>query len=135
MSAATDLIPVVHIPERARRPESRSATVLALHAPSVASVAQPVRLTRRGLIVAAVAVAVAAGALLWGAWLSAPGGAASSSARPVPAAVQVRSGDTLWSIAGQVAPGRDPRLEVAILQRLNHLGGASLAVGQVLRTR
>jgi LysM repeat protein len=46
----------------------------------------------------------------------------------------VQSGDTLWSIASRVAPGRDPRDEVARLQRLNHLDGVDLAAGQVLRT-
>ena len=136
MSVATDLVPVVHIPERARRPEARSATVVALHRPSVASIAPPVRLTRRGVVVLAVGVAVLAVALFAVAWLSAP--SAGSSAPPaaaVPAQVQVHAGDTLWSIATQVAPGRDPRDEVATLQRLNHLGDASLAVGQVLVTR
>jgi LysM repeat protein len=49
--------------------------------------------------------------------------------------VTVRSGDTLWSIASRVAPGADPRAEVATLQRLNHLRGTALTPGQVLATR
>jgi hypothetical protein len=40
----------------------------------------------------------------------------------------------LWSIATQVAPSRDPRAEVAELQRVNHLDGVELAAGQLLRT-
>lgn len=70
---------------------------------------------------------------MWLGAVSAPG--AGRSAAPVPAQVTVHAGDTLWSIAGRIAPGVDPRAEVATLQRLNHLGGAQLQPGQVLRTR
>ena len=130
MSVATEFAPVVFIPERARtvRPD---ATVLTLHAPSAS--AAPLRLTRRGVLVLAALVAVLAGAIVWLAGLSAPG--AARPAGPAPAAVTVRAGDTLWSIAGRVAPDTDPRAEVATLQRLNHLPGAALTPGQVLRTR
>lgn len=130
MSVATEFAPVVFIPERARtvRPD---ATILTLHAPAPASVAPPLRLTRRGVLVLSVLVAVLAGVLLALAGLSAPGG---SGARSVPATVTVRSGDTLWSIASRVAPGVDPRAEVATLQRVNHLAGTGLAPGQVLIT-
>jgi hypothetical protein len=131
MSVATEFAPVVFIPERARtvRPE---ATVLTLHAPSPASVAPPLRLTRRGVVVLAALVAVLAGALLALAGLSAP---TASGTHVGPASVTVRSGDTLWSIASRVAPGADPRAEVATLQRLNHLRGTALTPGQVLATR
>jgi len=136
MSVATEFAPVVFIPERARtvRPE---ATVLTLHAPSPASVAPPLRLTRRGVVVLCVLVAVLAGALLAVAGVSAPNGAGASraGAHAGPATVTVRSGDTLWSIASRVSPGSDPRAEVATLQRLNHLGGTALTPGQVLATR
>jgi len=131
MSVATEFAPVVFIPERARtvRPE---ATVLTLHAPSPASVAPPLRLTRRGVLVLSALVAVLAGALLALAGVSAAGGA---TAHHAPATVTVRSGDTLWSIASRVAPDVDPRAEVAVLQRANHLAGAALTPGQVLVTR
>jgi LysM domain len=92
----------------------------------------PTRLTRRGVLALATLTAAAAGTLTWVAWLSAP--AAPAPASPPPR-VTVRSGDTLWSIATAVAPNRDPRDEVATLQRLNHLDGVSLSVGEVLRTR
>jgi Tfp pilus assembly protein FimV len=131
MSVATEFAPVVFIPERARtvRPE---ATVLTLHAPSPASVAPPLRLTRRGVLVLCALVAVLAGGLLALAGLSAPSGAA---AHHLPATMTVRPGDTLWSIASRVAPGVDPRAEVATLQRANHLAGAVLTPGQVLVIR
>ncbi len=108
------------------------AVVVPLHRPSARSMAAPLRLTRRGVVV----VATATGLLMLGlgllAWRSAPSAPHSA---PAPAQVTVRSGDTLWSIASHVAPGRDPRAEVASLQRLNHLEGVTLSPGQVLRVR
>jgi len=43
----------------------------------------------------------------------------------------VKSGDTLWSIAQRIAPGRDPRPVVDQLVADNHLRG-SLQVGQAI---
>ena len=57
-------------------------------------------------------------------------GSAGSSA-----VVTVHSGDSLWSIATEVAPDRDPRLEVAQLRQLNHLTGDTVSPGQQLRLR
>jgi hypothetical protein len=55
--------------------------------------------------------------------------------RPAPRAPRVthvvESGDTLWSIARRVAPGRDPRPVVDHLIEVNHLRGG-LQVGQEL---
>jgi hypothetical protein len=138
MSAATELVPLIDasimpLPEYVRCSELPDAAVLTLHRPATASVAPPLRLTRRGIQTVAVAVAILAGTLVWFAWLSAP--AASRPTPAAPATVTVRSGDTLWSIAGRVAPNRDPRAEVDTLQRVNHLTGVDLAVGQILRTR
>jgi Tfp pilus assembly protein FimV len=105
--------------------------VAILHALPVAA-ETPARLTRRGVLALSTATATCAGVLVWLAWLSAP--PAPAPATP-PAHITVQAGDTLWSIATAIAPDRDPRDEVAALQRLNHLHGVSLAVGQVLRTR
>jgi nucleoid-associated protein YgaU len=132
MSVATEFAPEVFIPERARA-QRPSATILTLRRPSEASIAPPLRLTRRGVLVLSLAVAALAGALVWLAALSAP--AASPVSADVPASVTVRSGDTLWSIANRVAPNIDPRSEVATLQRLNHLAGVALTPGQTLKTR
>jgi len=44
----------------------------------------------------------------------------------------VRQGDTLWSIATRLEPGRDPRQVVDAVARRNHIEGASLVPGQVL---
>lgn len=132
MSVATELAPAGYIPEPARRPRP-DATVHVLHRPADPASASPLRLTRRGVLVLGIAVAVLAGVLVWLAALSAPTAAPARAA--VPATVTVQAGDTLWSIAGQVAPGRDPRAEVEHLRRLNHLAGVRLTPGQVLRTR
>ena len=53
-------------------------------------------------------------------------------ARPVLTQVTVQDGDTLWSVARQVAPQRDARDVVRQLRRLNHLASWSLRVGQQL---
>lgn len=94
--------------------------------------AGPVRLTRRGALVIALGVALAGGLLLLTAHLSA-GSPAPRHAVPPGAVVTVQPGDTLWSIAGQVAPGRDPRRVVEQLRRSNHLGTVSLTPGQTLK--
>ena len=52
--------------------------------------------------------------------------------RPAPRVTYVvEPGDTLWSIAQQVAPGRDPRPGVDGLIKANDLGGG-LQAGQEL---
>jgi hypothetical protein len=135
MSVAFDLDPAVPAPCRApvRSPERPLATVTTLYRPSPRTIAAPVRLTRRGVrAVAAVVIALAVG-LVALARLSAPSGGAD--ARPAPATIVVQPGDTLWRLAGRLAPDRDPLAEIDELRRLNHLGGAVLHPGQVLRTR
>jgi LysM repeat protein len=130
MSVAVDFVPVVPIPERARRAHAPSrplADVVRLH-PLVDPA--PVRLTRRGVtVLAGLVVAVAAGLLAWAA-ASAP---AAPAAGPRPASVTVAPGDTLWSIATRVAPQRDPRAEIVALERANHLASPLVLPGQVLR--
>jgi LysM repeat protein len=84
------------------------------------------------VVALAMAVAAVAVSLVWLAWLSAPSGAAVEH---IPNSVTVERGDTLWSIATRIAPSRDPRAEVAQLQRINHLTTPDLTAGQVLRTK
>ena len=132
MSVATELVPTVTIPLRARpadRP-SRLASVTVLHAPRELGEAPPVRLTRRGVAVLTGAVVALGSLLVWLAALSAPH---TPAAPPAPASVTVQPGDTLWSIANRVAPGRDPVAEVAALQQRNDLASVDLTPGQVLR--
>jgi LysM repeat protein len=55
-------------------------------------------------------------------------GAASGSF----ATLTVAAGDSLWSIAEQVAPGADPRDVVDAIVRLNALDGVTVSAGQQL---
>jgi Tfp pilus assembly protein FimV len=109
---------------------SSLATVRVLHAPPP-SAAVGLRLTCRGVWVLVALAGVLAGVLVCLGAASAPSG---GSAPAVPAAVTVRAGDTLWSIAQRVAPDTDPRAEVAALRRRNHLVGTELVPGQVIAT-
>ena len=92
-----------------------------------------VRLTRRGRVALAVAAAVVAAVMVL---LSAVGASGEAAPHPsTPASVVVTDGDTLWTIAERVAPTVDPRREVAVLLRLNHLRTVTVVPGQVIRTR
>jgi hypothetical protein len=101
--------------------------------PVATSAGPGLRLTRRGRRVLAAAVL---GLGLLAGWLGArvvhvqstvPAGA--------PAVVEVRPGDTLWSIARRVAPQADPRAVVDQLQRRNGLTGGMVRPGQRLAVR
>ena len=165
MSAAAEFPPIVIMPERARGAGGRLSLVTrvpvdgpdALLSPCAATspcpagsigltpasrreaaaaplqLTGPLRLTRRGAASSALAVAVSGAGLLGLAWLSAPPPPQSPAASPV--TVTVHAGDTLWSVAQQVAPNRDPRDVVDDLLRANHLTVVDLTPGQVLRTR
>jgi hypothetical protein len=90
------------------------------------------RLTRRGLVAVAAGVVAAGGLLLLVAHLS----LGAPEARPAlgpGGVVIVQPGDTLWSIAGQIDPGRDPRLVIERIRRSNHLDSVSLTPGQTLK--
>ena len=134
MSAAPQLAPAVTIPARAlpdpAADPARLASVTVLHPPREPGQAPPLRLTRRGVAVLTMAVLALGAGLIGLAKLSAP---RPGAAPPAPHAVTVQSGDTLWSIATRIAPGRDPRAEVGALERRNHLTSVVLVPGQVLR--
>ncbi len=91
-----------------------------------------VRLTRRGrrLVVVLVLAAGLGGAVLGREVLAPDGGlrlAGDSS-------VVVGPGDTVWSIAGEVAgPDQDVRVVVDAIEELNDLEGSVVVPGQVLR--
>jgi LysM domain len=93
----------------------------------------PLRLTRRGQAAAMLAGIVGGCIVGIAAWMSAP--EVAPAGRPSPSAMVVREGDTLWSIASRVAPGSDPRQEVAHLLRVNGLTDVTVLPGQTLRVR
>jgi hypothetical protein len=95
--------------------------------------APPLRLTRRGRVV--VRLLGAAGLLLVVA-VGVLGGRpaiAGQEAERVPVAERVvLPGETLWAIAGEVAPGTDRRETVAQIMELNGLESAEVGAGQRL---
>lgn len=92
----------------------------------------PLRLTARGRFVVRGAalllgVVVTAAAVLAGTRVA----LADGDARPLGVEYRVvQPGETLWQIAGEVAPGRDRRDTVARIVELNALPTAGLAAGQ-----
>jgi LysM domain len=93
-----------------------------------------VRLTRRGRVVAAGVSALAIGALsitLATAAQAAHAGQAAPGGRYV-AKVEVRPGQSLWSLAESYDPGADPRLVVQQIQQLNSMAGDQVQPGEVL---
>jgi LysM domain len=94
------------------------------------------RLTRRGRLVTAAAALLIAVLAVIGA-MSRVGALHETAPLPAsaPAQVVVAPGETLWSIAERVAPGRDPRTVVAGIQRLNGLPTPDVRAGQTLLLR
>lgn len=95
--------------------------------------APAVRLTLRGRVVAAGASALAIGAL---SIALAAGAQASRAGQAAPgryaAKVEVRPGQSLWSLAEAYDRGADPRLVVQQIQQLNSMAGDQLQPGEVL---
>jgi hypothetical protein len=90
-----------------------------------------VHLTRRGRLV----LLLLASLLLFAAVSAGRTGSQAATATETGPSLQqvtVQTGDTLWSVARQVAPGNDPREVVAQIKRLNHLHSSSLQAGQQL---
>jgi hypothetical protein len=92
----------------------------------------PLRLTRRGRIVVRGAVALCLLlAVIGGVLLLGRPAQAGSVSRPLPVSYRViLPGETLWQIAGEVAPNTDRRDTVAQILELNALSTAQVQVGQ-----
>lgn len=88
------------------------------------------RLTRRGRAVAFIGSLVALLVVVIAAGQMADATGSSSAAAPT--SVVVQSGETLWGIAREIAPGHDPRLVIAQIRELNDLGTRSIVPGQTL---
>jgi LysM domain len=90
------------------------------------------RLTRRGRIVVRVGSAVLA-LLMVGSGVLLLDRTAQAGSQPHPVPVSYRvvlPGETLWQIAGEVAPRADRRDTVARIVELNALPGAGVSAGQ-----
>ncbi|WP_394551670.1 LysM peptidoglycan-binding domain-containing protein [Agromyces sp. MMS24-JH15] len=104
--------------------------------PQAASPARTrLRLTRRGRVVFTVAGALPLIALVFGLVLGAGPAAAgngASSAREQFTIVTVGPDDTLWELASELAPTRDPRDVIIQILRLNGLESSVIEPGQQL---
>jgi LysM domain len=119
--------------QRAGRVERSSQLTLVPVLPSSAMREHgQLRMTRRGKLVIVLALVVLGICLtLAGAGLF--GGSAAAGTTPThPASrvVVVQPGQTLWEIAGQVAPGTDRRDTIARIVDLNALSGSVVSPGQ-----
>jgi hypothetical protein len=92
----------------------------------------PLRLTRRGQVVAgALLVVVLAAVIAAGILLIGHQALAGEQARPVPASYHVvLPGETLWTIAATAAPAADRRDTVNRIEEFNALDSAAIQVGQ-----
>ncbi|HEX7105567.1 MAG TPA: LysM peptidoglycan-binding domain-containing protein [Acidothermaceae bacterium] len=106
--------------------------------PAVSARRAPLRLTRRGRLVAVLGLVLLASLLSALVLALAMGPASGRSAAAPPAAgaagstVVVQPGDTLWAIASRVAPKADPRVVVQQIIDRNGLASASVQAGQLL---
>ncbi len=109
-------------------------TAIGITAPAAFHTGTRLRLTQRGRRVLAFVAALPAVIAL--AFAIVGGGSALASLDEAPVAsfetVLVGPGDSLWSVAEQIAPQSDPRDVVDDLVRLNALGGVTVSVGQEL---
>lgn len=110
-------------------------TTIDIAASTTLTPATRLRLTRRGRRVVAFLASLPAVIALTIAMISG-GGALASGENSAPAAefatVTIFPGDTLWSLAEEVAPTADPRDVVDAIMRLNALASAQLEAGQTL---
>ena len=121
------LRPAAPAPERAPSPRRAAEMRSRAGRPAPARL----RLTRRARRLAVV-LALATGVAL-GSWVAPLLGGGSGDLRLAGAtSVEVRSGDTLWSIASSVAGDGDVRAVVDAIQEVNGLDGTALVPGQVL---
>jgi K+ transporter len=93
------------------------------------------QLTRRGwiVLVAAPLALLAAALLIVSAFFSSQAqAAASGTAVTETVRVSVTSGETLWALAAEYAPERDPRAVVEEIVELNALASSTVQAGQSL---
>ena len=90
------------------------------------------RMTRRGRVVLVLALLTLALAAFTLGRVGSSSAATEAHAQVPFASTTVHTGETLWAVAKRVAPGHDPRDVVTQIQRLNHLPGGAIRVGQQL---
>ncbi|MCC9146306.1 MULTISPECIES: LysM peptidoglycan-binding domain-containing protein [unclassified Arthrobacter] len=104
-------------------------------APAASAESAPLRLTRRGrlILVGAPLMLAAAALLAFLGFFTAPAMASGGSPEQTRTIqVGVSAGDSLWSLATEFAPDRDPRTVVADIVELNNLDNATVPAGRQL---
>lgn len=119
-----------------------SATTITTSTPTstddaVASFSSPprvrLRITRRGRRVVSTAVGLLVAGVVGGVLLAGPGAVASDTAGAASFDyVTVDGGDTLWQVASEIAPTKDPRDVISDIVQLNNLSSTEVAAGQSL---
>lgn len=87
-------------------------------------------ITRRGRMVISTVVASAIVAV--GLLVASPGAQAGAEGTSEAPTYTVLAGETLWSIATELAPGQDPRVTIDQLMRANNLASADIRPGDTL---
>lgn len=115
---------------------SDSGTPRGADVPASAREAVPrvrLRITRRGRRVLGAVVALVVAAVVGAILLAGPGAVASNSSSTTTFEyVTVDGGDTLWQVASEIAPTKDPRDVISDIVRLNNLSSTEVAAGQSL---
>ena len=107
-------------------------SALSVPRPLAPASAGTVRLTQRGRAVLLLLAVVLAFALLSIGQAAAQAISGDDGGSPSQGTWVVQPGETLWSIAEDVAPGVDPRETVARLVSMNDLPDSSVSVGEEL---
>ncbi|MES2169419.1 MAG: LysM peptidoglycan-binding domain-containing protein [Actinomycetota bacterium] len=102
------------------------STAVAGYAPS------HLRLTRRGRVVFTLLIAVPLVVAALFALVNSGGAAASNETGSSLHYVTVQSGETLWQLAGEIAPAADPREVASEIVHLNNLSGSDIQAGERL---
>jgi hypothetical protein len=127
--------PAATAPDHATRPAPVSAQATRPAPPRTQAASVPLRLTRRGRVVVAIAAAVLLAVLSLVIAVS-----AQATNHPLPSSgaqqhltqVTVRPGQSLWSVAENADPGADTRAVIQQIVELNGLTGDVVVAGQRL---
>jgi hypothetical protein len=97
---------------------------------TAAGTTTPMTMTRRGRMV--ISTVVASAVIAVGLLFAGPGAQAGGEAGTDAPVYTVLAGETLWSIATELAPRQDPRITIDQLMRANNLRTAEIRPGDVL---
>jgi hypothetical protein len=129
--ARSSLLPSPRPASEPRRSDRPQLVLVPAPTPAGRAAGSAVQLTRRGRVVILL-VLVAVGVALMMALTGLVGGAAAGTgpAHPATRTIVVQPGQTLWSIARDVAPNADRRETIARIIQLNALPASGVSAGE-----